>query len=287
MEGSVKNGLKDALLPYDENKHNLEKLLEQRNDETSYRIDALDWLNKRVFANRKPQDLNTRILGQIETEEADNLGVHGLQCTAYLWWAQQGVFNYAVEFRLKGYDQYKLPATLALWDGGTDSINLHKEWILQQCILGRAVFILDASGMGAMKPSDFNASPHFGFYGVIYKLCHDLIWLGDSIAALRTFDVVRALDMLDERKNILKSDHKVFGSGNYGLYALLAASVDNRIHELDVADCFISFSEIVKSKRYYSDMDISSVVLPGVLRHFDLPDLSLWLAAAGRMKRNH
>ena len=39
--------------------------------------------------------------------------------------------------------------------------------------------------------------PALEFSGVIFKLAYDLIWLDDSITALRTYDAIRSLDMIE------------------------------------------------------------------------------------------
>ncbi|HOJ12630.1 MAG TPA: hypothetical protein PK733_18855, partial [Clostridiales bacterium] len=66
------------------------------------------------------------------------------------------------------------------------------------------------------------------------------------------------------------------GHGNYGIYALLAAAIDERIERVKTENGLTSFSQLVEN-RYYKPDDIVSIMLPEVLKYFDLPELRTWV----------
>lgn len=238
---------------------------------------ALEWLRGRVFNGRRPVELNPRLYGKTQVGEliAENC----------IWWSQSGIFNYGIIFKDYRFteDEDELPVTIAVWDGGTCRLQTHSGWIRSTCAEGRCVVVPDVSGMGKIAPY----IPELGicsdpndFMGFIPKLNHELIWLGDSLAALRTYDVTRAIDAvgaLSVVRHLKKEDIMLYASGRCGMYAVLAAAIDGRLAGLQVGEEMESFAEWVGAK-YYDHYDISSVIIPGVLQYFDLPDLKRWIA---------
>ena len=170
----------------------------------------------------------------------------------------------------------KLPLTIAIWDDGTKNLRGHMDWIRSSCVSGRAVMVLNVTGVGAIEPKPINASPLNAWYGTICRLSHDLLWLGDSLTAFRTYDVIRAIDVAQEIPDVAPDEVEVYGHGRQGVYALLAAAIDPRIKSLREDASSTSYSDFVCS-RHYDDYDINSVILPGILRYCDLPDLRKWL----------
>ena len=72
--------------------------------------------------------------------------------------------------------------------------------------------ILDVSGVGRRCPirSINNMIPMI--HEVLHKLTNDLMWLGDSMAALRTYDVLRALDRVELMELIDQDDIQIYAS---------------------------------------------------------------------------
>lgn len=173
---------------------------------------------------------------------------------------------------------------MAVWDGGTSELKHHIRWIRKNCETGRAVMVLDTTGTGSIAPNPLNGVyPPQEFYGVIFKFAHDLMWLGDSLAALRTYDVTRAVDAVMNFPGLKKDELELYAYGYHGLYAQLAAFVDERIKGLEVQEGMGSFKSWVGA-RHYNHLDIMSVNLPGVLEHFDLPELKKWILERGIAK---
>jgi len=166
-----------------------------------------------------------------------------------------------------------------MWDGGTSKIAEHAAFIQSECMMGREVIILDVSGAGALLPNTLTEGgvasyPMFGFYGTLHKLAIDFIWMDDSLPALRTYDVIRAVDALHDGDwaNVDTSDIKLYLSGLYGMYGYLAAALDGRITELEAADNTFDSIETWVSTKIYDTLDIYSIVFPGILKYGDVMD---------------
>jgi hypothetical protein len=53
--------------------------------------------------------------------------------------------------------------------------------------------------------------------------------------------------------------------------------LDKRIRGISVAGGVGSFAKLVRA-RHYNSYDISSVIMPEILKHFDLDDAMKWIA---------
>jgi len=261
--GQVRADYPDARFVFDENLERLREVESQRQAELSQKVGdgGLAWLREKVFADRKPCELNPRFYFAE--------GTNGFDVQAAIWWSQEGLFNHALMFRSASHAGKDLPVVMALWDEGTDSLQARMQWIRKTCEAGAAVMVFEPTGVGAMRPNPLNHCKPRAFYGVIHKFNDDLIWLGDSIAALRTYDVVRALDMLKCWPKILPDAVRVFAEGRYSLYPKLAALLDDRIASVECPSGDEKYSAWLRS-RHYDEHGIRDAVFPGLLQHLDL-----------------
>jgi hypothetical protein len=226
---------------------------------------AREWLKERVFANRMPCDLNPRVYSGQQCQD--------LFSRAYVWWAQEGILNHAQVIKDYRYVSINTPAVVAIWDGGTSAIGRHAHWIRGICGSGKAVIVPDLTGVGALLPNTLNSAyGAYDFYGTTFKLADDLIWLNDSLAAMRIYDVLRIMDVLDVLPGVKADSMTFFAHGLHGIYPQLAAVLDKRIKISQVVDGIDSYAGWIKS-RHYDDHDIMSIILPGMLRYFDIQDL--------------
>ncbi len=225
---------------------------------------SLAWLKKQIHAQRSPCPLNVRI---VPTDTLDGFEVQSL-----LWWSQTNLFNHGMLFRPPNTASKPLPVTLAVWDHGSTALALHLPFLESQRDQGRAVLVLNVSGVGAIAPIPINLRPLTGYSSTMHTLANDLIWLGDSLCALRAFDVTRALDMLATRPGLSMKNLHLYAHGRHGVYGQLAAAIDPRITKTHVQSGIGSFASLIRSFHYDRD-DIQSLVIPGILAHLDLPDL--------------
>lgn len=263
--GQVRGEIKDARFVFEENLDRLTQIRKTRRTTAAAarRARAIRWLRDRVFDGRKPGALNPRFYWKAQAED--------LAVEAAFWWSQEDLVNSGLvfrDYRLIGKD---LPVTIAVWDQGSNDLRGHEDWIRRTCRAGRAVMVLNVSGAGAIAVNPQNAVPVDEFYGAIHKFNDDLVWLNDSIAALRIYDVLRALDMVKAWPGLKAGDIRLYGHGRHGLYARVAGVLDDRVRKTEIVGGMGSYAEWVTS-RHYNCHDIRSVIIPGILKYADLPE---------------
>ena len=89
-----------------------------------------------------------------------------------------------------------LPTVLALWPGGLSRVADHSPWIHRATAQGWQVLVMDTAAEGALLPRELGTSGMYIGWGTLYKLNAYLMQLGDSLCALRTRDVLAAVEML-------------------------------------------------------------------------------------------
>jgi len=268
--GQIRGVYENARTVYEENFERTSEKEKMRNsfNETEKKERALKWLKDKVYYSRKPCELNPR---SFLTLQVENLIVQ-----TNIWWSQEGIFNYGLIFRDYRFSGKTLPVTVAVWDGGTSRLQAHSEWIRKKCSQGRAVLVVDVTGEGNIMPNGLKGYDPCDFYGIVFKLCHDLMWLNDSIAAMRIYDLIRTIDFIDKLAEADPGDIEFYAHGRHGVYAEMASVLDGRIKKIEVEEGMHSYTDWVKA-RYYNAYDITSIILPGILNYFDLPDLRKWI----------
>lgn len=246
----------------------LEKVRSERPSEIAKR-DGIGWLRERVFRFREHCDLNPRRVQLGNTED-------GLAVEYVLWWSQAGMMNSGMIFRSgDAADTTELPLTVAVWERGTEALNQHREWLIGCCTAGKAVLVLNCSGVGPHTPYPIYGSPPLAFYGVMHKLSDELLWLDDSLTAMRAFDVIRSLDLMNHIQDQQDGAVEVYTDGRTNLYVQLAAALDIRIGRMEQTHSIRSVAEWV-SAYDYDEEDAMSYILPGMLHYFDLSELERW-----------
>lgn len=261
--GQVRTDMPDARAAWEENLDRMALVEKARQSLSSQEREtkAMEWLRERVFADRTPVAPNLRLCGALNYDD--------LSVQYGMWWSQEDLIGSAALFRRLDFAGKELPVTLAVWDGGTSCMHSHLDWIRGICESGRAVMVLNVTGVGDLVPNPVNLMDMFNFYGTMHKLACDMIWLNDSLAALRIYDVIRALDVIPEWPGITAEQLECYAHGRYGTYCRLAAMVDPRLADVNVVDGLSGYGALVKS-RYYNSEDIYSILLPDVLKFLDL-----------------
>ena len=262
--GQVRGELADAHFVFEANLERLDALEARRRGrpEAERRAHAAAWLREQVMRDRASTELNPRRMER-------GVVVDDLTVDVAFWWTQPRLANLGMLFRARG-DTGPQPVTIALWDDGTNALSRHRDWLHTEVARGRAVFVVNLAGVGPLKPDPLNAraentSPAFR------KLADDLSFLGDSLVALRTFETLRALDVLATWPELKRDDVRIHADGRIGLHGKLASVLDPRIKACDWQGAF-RFADFVRN-RDYDATDIKTVLLPGALAHFDLDEL--------------
>lgn len=95
--------------------------------------------------------------------------------------------------------------------------------------------------------------------------------LGPSAIGQRVWDVLRAIDYLAELPGVDNARIHLLGQEEAGLAALMAAVLDDRVQSTLLAGMVVSYMSIVESTNYSLPLEW---FVPGILQHFDIPDLS-------------
>ncbi len=161
-------------------------------------------------------------------------------------------------------------------------------WIEPLLKVGFAVFAPDLRGtgetMGLVGAKQTNN----------FRLIANQILFGAPLAGRRAFDLIRAVDYLQLRKDTPVNHLAVVGLGEHGLPAILAAVADARIQRLGIAGYVHSYLSLMQAMKVQDskdlvlhwnqaerrglinaadyDVDLGSVV-PGIAGVTDVPDL--------------
>jgi hypothetical protein len=102
----------------------------------------------------------------------------------------------------------------------------------------------------------------------------DQLCLGDSLEAMRLFDVLRAVEMVESDPEVALGDRPVhlLGIGRGALHGRLAAALDARIRRIELRDERPDPHAALTTRLYPADPDWHCL-LPGMPSHLDLADL--------------
>jgi hypothetical protein len=130
---------------------------------------------------------------------------------------------------------------------------------------GRIVMTVDARPTPAGTESI--KSPYLGIFNLISLRA---FLVGKTLIGLRIDDAIRAMDWLTARGDVDPSAITIYGNGPLGMVALHAAALDSRIGRVVMENPLASYRMIVDQPVH---RNVSEVVIPGVLRHYDTADL--------------
>ncbi len=109
------------------------------------------------------------------------------------------------------------------------------------------------------------------FFNPETNLARGAMNLGRSLLAMRVHDTLAALQVLCSRPDVDPADIRVFGRREGGVIGMFAAALDPRVRLLAAHRPLIDFRALVDT-RYYAQP--ASLFVPGILRHFDLPQVA-------------
>jgi dienelactone hydrolase len=225
---------------------------------------ARSWLDGVVRRDRRPATFHARWLPGPQAAGAS--AVRGF------WWSEADVLNAGVLLRPAEGEHTSL--LLALFDQGTGEIEERRDWLLSRVRGREAVLVLDVRGTGALTARPVNPRPYEGHHGTVYKLLSDLLCLGDSLAAMRIFDVLRAVELVgaDPEIDLGGRPLHLFGVGRGAFHGYLAAALTGRIGRVEVRD-IAPDPQADLTTRLYPPGPAWHCLLPGMPAHADLADL--------------
>lgn len=159
---------------------------------------------------------------------------------------------------------------LILFENGTADNPDKREWLENRLASGRQLFVFDPRGIGGVQVRPFNrgGNPHGGEY----KLGSDAMMLGISTMGLRVFDVLCGYDYLRTRPDV--DQIGLYGIGKSAFYAYFAGALENGFASLEFEDLLYSYRNLTDARYYDQERYGLEVMAWGILRHFDLVDLT-------------
>lgn len=166
---------------------------------------------------------------------------------------------------------HKLPTVLYLTDDGGDDVVAEPGSMESLVAAGYAVCAISPRGLGLTAPRFPHEGPNY-YSGLPLKerFAWSCLVLGRPIVGQRVWDTLRAIDYLIGRPDVDASTLRVAGVRNLGLAAIMAATLDQRVHSVLADRTLVSFASIVQSNTYSIDL---AWFVSGILHKFDLPQI--------------
>lgn len=194
----------------------------------------------------------------------------------YLLSSEDGIVVPTRIIRLKNPAK-KLRAVVYLRDrnGENDALSLFEELARQ----GRMVAVADVRGFGETMSASHIPDPHLDYFdprdGMDADFTIASFFLGRPLLGMRVRDARAVVDFLGARPDIDRAHISIVGRGWAGAVAIFTAAVDPEISGAAVEGIPVSYAEIATADLYNQPL---SLMLPGVLKDFDLPDVFASLA---------
>ena len=264
--GKVIGEIPDAVSIHHESNAIAERLLQKRNslDPEERLSRAAEWLEEKVYSYRSPYDFFLRKLNVIDDGS--------IVTTPIMWHSQKDLFNFGFMIRPSGSDERELPVIIAIWEDGCSAIDAHEDFIRFKLAQGYQVLVLDVSGMGYIEAANINDGNIRGQYKTLYKLCCDLMYISDSLVALRSHDVLRAIEMLGEVFGKKEQDITLYCCGSHGIYGVIAAFLNQNVNVIYDNVPTSLYDQLIKpwGRAYNNDLPL---IMPQMLKYFDIGEL--------------
>jgi hypothetical protein len=101
------------------------------------------------------------------------------------------------------------------------------------------------------------------------------ILVGKTIVGMQVYDALRLFDHLAASPEVEAARISVLGKGHGGIVGLYAAALEPRIAKVALEGAQLSYMNIVRANLH---QNVIEIVVPGVLRDFDLPDMAAAVA---------
>jgi cephalosporin-C deacetylase-like acetyl esterase len=138
---------------------------------------------------------------------------------------------------------------------------------------GRVVMVMGVTP--APPGAEGLKSPYLGTFNLLGLRA---LLVGESILGMRVDDAIRAMDLLSARSDVDPASITVYGNGAMGAVVLHAAVLDSRIRRVVIENTLTSYRMVLDEPLH---RNISEILIPGVLRKYDMGDLLL--AVGGRV----
>lgn len=241
-------------------------------------LKEIDLLKDNLSFNEQRENAKSFIDNQVNSYEPyplyikrsyNKTGVLNLEMELFTWFQQEGLLSFGALLNTPGVNPKKI--IIAAWEGGVSMLHCNLDKIMEYCEDGCGVFVIDLVGTGSLSNDYYKEKEPDYFFTKFVNFANNLLVNGDNIVAMRVRGICRALDALEEITGV-NTDFGIMTKGKYNLYALMAKLVDDRIRFIEEYEPLENVRYIAERK-YYNHHNIRSLVMPGMLRFFDIEDL--------------
>jgi cephalosporin-C deacetylase-like acetyl esterase len=138
---------------------------------------------------------------------------------------------------------------------------------------GFVVMAADLRGWGESFPAfPVNRKNQSGYDGfsIEHQTAQWALLLGKTMVGMQVDDLLRAFDYLASRPDVDPRRISLFGKGDGGTVVLYAAALEPRIQKVVSEGAVSSYMAVTRWKYH---RNVERLIVPGVLKDFDLPDL--------------
>ena len=211
----------------------------------------------------------TRMTGPVPARKSGEIGRDGYRIEKLLLDGEPGISIPAL-LAIPAAAPRPLPAVLYVNSAGKAADARPGGDVEALVRAGHAVFAIDPRGYGETAPP-----PRSGGYSSMYQTFMRGYLLAKPLAGMQTGDILRAFDYLASRPEIDARRIAILGKSNGGVLALHAAALEPRIAKVAAEGSLVSYMDMARAPQHEGVVDI---VVPGVLKDYDLPDLARVIA---------
>jgi len=199
-------------------------------------VQGAEWLSAAI-RSRRPEVLPRPRLQRLPTLD------HGLAVDAAYWWTQPDLANFALLFRRELLAFRSL--RIALWEGGSTEVELHRDEIEAWTEAGEIVAVLDVTGTGRMAPNPLKKKyPLEAMFGTVHVLAEHLSMLGDELLFVRCWDLLRLPTLGDALPETRGLPIELAPAGRWRLPARIASLLEPRLILSPDLQCAESLSDL-------------------------------------------
>ncbi len=182
--------------------------------------------------------------------------------------SEDGIYVPAWVFVPAGGDG-PFPANLFASDRGIEAHGMEFGLLEKLAQRGHLVVAVDVRGVGATRPASRT------MLDAETALTYRAWSMSDSLIGMRVRDIVRGIDYVLARQDVETSSIRVLGRSEGALWALFAAVVDERVRGVVADRGLLSYKSLTRVDRHRHG---ATVLIPGVLQQFDLPQVAASIA---------
>ncbi|MCS7314123.1 MAG: acetylxylan esterase [Bryobacterales bacterium] len=120
-------------------------------------------------------------------------------------------------------------------------------------------------------------------YSGMWQTVMRALLVGKTLLGMQVHDLLSCFRYLASRPDVDPAGIGILGKANGGVVAIVAAALEPRVARVAAEGSVLSYMDIVRAPLHEN---MTELIVPGLLRHFDLPDLAaavaprpLWLVA--------